>query len=210
MQQKTIAVFGGTGKVGQEFVDLVLTGDYRVRALVRDRDRLRPTDPTRVEIIEGDATDALDVAGTVEGADVVASFLGNTARNVHIMGIATDHIMTAAAAQPVPPRCLMISSVGVGGSSSLIKLVLSLIGGRAGFADYERAEARVRNEACVPSVVIRPYALNDRPATGHYKVLGRTAHFAKPIARADVAKFFFDCLSKTPEDGATEVNIGGA
>lgn len=189
---------------------LVLASDHRVRALVRDRCRFSPADPSRVEIIEGDATHDGDVAGTVEGADVVASFLGNTARHVHIMNIATDNIMTAAAAQPVPPRCLMISSVGVGGSSSLIKLMLTLIGGRAGFEDYERAEARVRNEASVPTVVIRPYALNDKSATGRYKVLGRTAHFAKPIARADVARFFFDCLRKTPGDKAAEINIGGS
>jgi len=123
---------------------------------------------------------------------------------------ATDAIMTAAAAQPTPPRCLMISSIGVGGSSWMIKGMLTLIGGRAGFADYERAEARVRAETTAPFVVIRPYALTDKPGTGRYRVLeGQTAHFAKSIPRADVARFFFDCLENTQWDGAC-VNIGGA
>jgi hypothetical protein len=160
-------------------------------------------------VIEGDATNADDVVSAVAGADVVTSFLGNPGRGVQIMFAATDNIMTAAAAQPNRPRCLMISSIGVGGSSWLVKGMLILIGGRAGFEDYERAEARVRNETTVPFVVIRPYALTDKPATGRYKVIpGNTAHIAKAIPRADVAKFFLDSVKDTGKVGSC-VNIGG-
>ena len=86
-----------------------------------------------------------------------------------------------------------------------------MFNGRAGFADYGRAEARVRNDDQVPRAVIRPYALNDKPATGRYTVIGgRTAHFAKPIPRPDVAKFFLDCVEDTQWDGPQGVNLGGA
>ena len=47
--------------------------------------------------------DAHDVARAIDGADVVASFLGNpypNPRSIFIMEAAADHIMTAAAAQP--------------------------------------------------------------------------------------------------------------
>lgn len=209
-ERKTITVFGAAGKVGGEFVTLALEGGYPVRAFVRNRSRFAHADNPRVEVIEGNATSAVDVANAVEGADVVTSFLGNPGKGVQMMRIAADNIMTAAAAQPTPPRCLMISSVGVGGSSWLIKSALTLIGGRAGFDDYERAEARVRNDTSVPFTVIRPYALTDKPATGKYKVLGSTAHLAKPITRADVSRFFFDCLEETRWDGPTGVNVGGA
>ena len=212
-QQKTIAVFGANGNVGRAFVRLAADAGYTIRAFVRTPERFDNPDPTHIEVVQGDATNADDVARAIVGADVVASFLGNphpNPRKLYIMEAAANHILTAAADQPKPPRCLMISSVGVGGSSWLIKLMLQMIGGREGFADYERAEARIRSDSGVPVAVIRPYALNDKPPTGRYKVLGGTAHIAKPIPRPDVAKFFLDCVEDTRWDGRGGVNIGGA
>lgn len=175
--------------------------------------RFAHADHPDVEVIEGDATNAADVARAVAGADVVASFLGNPGKSRNfalIMAAAADNIMSAAADQPRPPRCLMISSVGVGGSSWLIKAMLTLIGGRAGFQNYEDAEARVRSESNVPFAIIRPYALTDKPTTGRYQVIeGRTAHFARSIPRVDVARFFLDCVEHTRWDGAAGVNVGG-
>jgi uncharacterized protein YbjT (DUF2867 family) len=208
---KTIAVFGATGKVGSEFVNMALEVGYRLRALVRDRAKFSHGDNPSVEVLEGDATKADDVTRVIEGADLVASFLGRPKKGVHIMFAAYDNIMNAAARQPTPPRCLMISSVGLGGSSWLIKGVLTLIAGRADIEDFEQADARVRADTRVPFALIRPYALTDKPGTGRYKVLpGHTAHFAKPIARADVARFFLDCLDETQWDSSSEVNLGGA
>ena len=163
--KKRVTVFGASGKVGREFVNMALDAGYSLRAFVRNCSSFAHADDPHVEVIEGDATNPGDVARAVAGADVITSFLGNPGKDVHIMFTATNNILTAAAAQPTPPRCLMISSVGVGGSSWLIKGMLTLIGGRAGFEDYERAEARVRNDTAVPFVVIRPYALNDKPGT---------------------------------------------
>ncbi len=209
-ENKCIAVFGATGKVGREFVKKALDSGYSLRVLVRKRSSFELNNDNRVEVIEGDATNAEDVTAVVSGSDVVVSALGNpSSRNVQIMSNATENIMKAAGEQSSPPRCLMISSVGVGGSSWLIKISLTLIGGRAGFKDYEDAEARVRRESDVPFIVVRPYALTDKPATGQYKVIqGQTAHFAKPIPRTDVAKFFLDCVEDASRDGSC-VNIGG-
>ena len=208
--ETTLAVFGANGKVGREFVEMALESGYFLRAFVRNRRSFAFADTPGVDLIEGDATSADDVAEFVDGASVVTSFLGNPGKDTYIMFAATNNILTAAAAQPIAPRCLMISSVGMGGSSWLIKGMLTLIVGRTGIKDYERAEERVRNDSSVPFVVIRPYALNDKLGKGTCKVIpGRTAHFAKPIPRADVARFFFDCVEDTRWDGSY-VNIGGA
>jgi nucleoside-diphosphate-sugar epimerase len=208
-ENKCIAVFGATGKVGREFVKMALDSGYSLRVLVRKRSSFELNNDNRVEVIEGDATNAEGVAAVVAGSDVVVSVLGNPSRNVQIMFQATENIMKAAAENPNPPRCLMVSSVGVGGSSWLIKMSLTLIGGRAGFKDYEDAEARIRSEKIVPFIVVRPYALTDKPANEQYKILpGQTAHFAKPIPRADVAKFFLACVKDASRDGSC-VNIGG-
>ena len=214
MKKKTITVFGANGNVGGAVVRLAADAGYTLRAFVRTPEKFDNPDPAHIEVVKGDATDAHDVARAIDGADVVTSFLGNpypNPRKIFIMEAAADRIMTAAAAQPEPPRCLMISTVGAGGSSWLIKLMLQMMGGRAHFADYERAEARIRSETNAPFAVIRPYALTDKPAKGSYKVIvGRTAHIAKPIPRPDVAKFFLDCLEDTRWDGPGGVNIAGA
>jgi len=210
-ENKCIAVFGATGKVGREFVKMTLESGYSLRVLVRKRSSFEHSNDNRVEVIEGDATNAEDVTAVVAGSDVVVSLLGNPypSRGVHIMFKATENIMKAAAQQPNPPRCLMISTVGAGGSSWLIKIALTLANGRAGFKDYEDAEACVRSETDVPFIVVRPYALTDKPAKRQCKVIpGHTAHFAKPISRIDVAKFFLDCVEDVSRDGSC-VNIGG-
>lgn len=208
-KNKCIAVFGATGKVGREFVKMALDSGYSLRVLVRKRSTFEFDNDDRVEVIEGNVTNYEDVTAVVAGSDVLVSTLGNPSRNEHIMCKAAENIMQAAAQESNSPRCLMISSVGVGGSSWLIKISLTLIGGRAGFKDYENAEACVRGELDVPFMVVRPYALTDKPARGQYKVIkGQTAHFAKPIARKDVAKFFLDCVEDTHLDGSC-VNIGG-
>ena len=210
---KTITVFGANGQVGSLFSKLVLEAGYSLRAFVRNGNFPYVDNPL-VEVIEGDVMNTSDVARAVNGVDFVASFLGNphpNPRNIFIMEAAADHILTAAAAQPESPRCLMISSVGCGGSSWLIKLMLQMINSRKGFADYERADDRIRNEPNVTFALIRPYALTDNPGTGKYKVIpGRTAHFAKSISRSDVALFFYDCLTDSQWDGAPGVNIGGS
>lgn len=207
-----ITVFGANGQVGREFVNQALDAGHRIRAFVRDGSRYPYADHERIEVLEGNATDAAAVSEAISGSQVVCSFLGNpNNKEIRIMHAATQNIMDAAATQEEPPRCLMISSIGVGGSSWLIKGMLTLIGGKAGFHDYEAAEARVRGDSKVPFAVIRPYALNSKPGTGRYKVIpGKTAHFAKPIARADVARFFIDAIGDSQWDGPIGVNIGGA
>lgn len=213
-KQHTIAMFGATGKVGNAFVEMALEAGHEVRALVRSRARFKQADHPNVFVVEGDATEIDDVREVVGAADVVVSCLGNPPggrrNSILIMEKAADCIMKAAEVQPVPQRCLMISSIGVGGSSWFIKAMLTLIGGSAGFADYERAEGRVRSETAVPFAVVRPYALNDKPGTGKFKVLGARAHFASAIPRQDVAHFFMTALDDTQWDGPSGVNIGGA
>ena len=104
-KNKCIAVFGGTGKVGCEFAKMALESGYSLRLLVRNRSSFDLDNDNRIEVIEGDATNAKDVAAVVAGSDVVVSTLGNPypSRGVHIMFNATENIMKAAAKQPNPP-----------------------------------------------------------------------------------------------------------
>lgn len=118
------------------------------------------------------------------------------------MDKAYGNIMLASSNQANSPSCLMISSIGIGGSSWLVKFLLQQIGGKEGFADFEKAEKRVLEEKDVPFVVIRPAGLTDKQGKGKYQIINKpTVFFPKFISRSDVAKFFVDCLINTSFDG---------
>ena len=150
-----IALFGATGAVGGYFLNKALTAGHEVIALVRSPKKLGAQPNLRA--VKGNVTDTSDVQSVINQADVVVSCLGNV-KGVMIMEKAAEAILQAATAQPTPPKCLFVSSIGCGGSSWVVLQLLRLINGRAGFADYERADARIAHEADVPYVLIRPAA----------------------------------------------------
>ena len=83
-----------------------------------------------------------------------------------------------------------VSSVGLGGSSSLIKMMLSVICRGTSIEDYDRADKLVYENKSVPSVLVRAYALTNRRAKNSYKITqAETMTFAKSITRADLATF---------------------
>jgi putative NADH-flavin reductase len=67
-----IVVFGGTGNIGQRIAKEALSRGHEVVAVVRDPARSDAPDP-RVELVQGDATDARSVASVVKGADAVVN-----------------------------------------------------------------------------------------------------------------------------------------
>ena len=203
-----VAVLGATGKVGRHFVSQALEAGYSLRALVRNPAKLEPREHHQLEAVVGDATKLEDVTKLVSGVDVVVSCLGNVGK-IHIMTPAFENILTAAAQQEKMPRCLFITSIGCGGSSWVVKQLLMMIGGRAGFQDYDRADSLVLNESRVPCVLVRPAALNDKEGTGKYKVSEKDGTFARPIPRADVAKFLVDAVSDKRWDGKPGIQLSG-
>lgn len=202
-------MFGATGAVGKLFKAQALEAEHDLTVLVRDKRKLEPSEHPRVKVIEGDATDLADVTRVVERADVTVSCLGNT-RGAKIMAKSFDNILTAASAQPTVPRFIAITSLGCGGSSCLMRIVVTLIVGRASFADYERADDRVRSETAVRCTLVRPTALNDRPGTGKYKATGgKMGLLARPLSNSDLATFLVEAVSDDRWDGTGGVQICG-
>lgn len=217
MSSLTVALLGATGNVGGHYARLALDAGHSLRALARNPAKLdsiipNGADHPNVTAIAGDATNPDDIATLIDGADVVVSCLGNPAKGVHIMTAAANTVLEVAAKQPAPLRCIFISSVGMGGTSWFIYKVLELMGrDKAGTADYETADQRLRNETTVPVTIVRPYALNDKPPKGTPNATTKSPmHFAKPIARADVAAFLLEATTNPQWDGLTGVQISGA
>lgn len=201
-----IALLGATGAVGGYFLGKVLEDGHEVVALVRSPEKLRAH--ANLTAVKGDVTDSGAVENLVSGADVVVSCLGNV-KGVLIMEKAADAVLRAAAAQPNPPKCLIVSSIGCGGTSWVVKQLLQLIGGRAGFADYERADARIAQETQVPYVLVRPAALKEKPGNGKYRTFQGNGTFARPITKEDVAEFLRDAISSNQWNGKGGIQLAG-
>ena len=189
-----VAVLGATGATGTLFTALALEAGHEVVALVRNASKLDANPQLRV--IAGDATDESAVATIVENADVVVSCLGHVAGEEPMMSAAFTNIISAASKQANPPRCVLMTSIGVGGTSLHVKFVLStLVAGCKVIADYERADALVRRSG-VPYVLVRPGHLTNGPSMNKYTTsLKGFYHIAMKIARADVAKFLLRASS---------------
>ena len=189
-----IAVLGATGATGKLFTALALESGHEITALVRSASKL--TDKPNLRVIIGDATDEKAVLNVIEGADAVVSCLGHVAGDKPMMSIAFNNIISAAEKQATPPQCVLMTTIGVGGTSLHVKIVLStLVAGCKVIADYEAADALVRR-CRVPYVLVRPGHLTNGPSIDKYKTsLKGFYHIAMKISRADVAKFLLRAAS---------------
>ena len=70
-----IIVFGATGGVGQHVVEMAVAAGHEVSAFVRTPEKLKTTG---VNIIQGDAFNAEQVAKAIPGHDAVVSCLGSS------------------------------------------------------------------------------------------------------------------------------------
>ncbi|MEK7265267.1 MAG: NAD(P)-dependent oxidoreductase [Pseudomonadota bacterium] len=73
---KRIAVTGGTGFIGAALIDQLIEEGFAVRALARDRRRVRRAG--EIEIVEGDLENAAALAKLADGADVFLHLAGET------------------------------------------------------------------------------------------------------------------------------------
>ena len=160
--------------------------------MVRNKSSFENINKSDVSVVFGDSTNLKDVEKLIIDVDCVVSLLGNVKANnkyTTIMQKSHANILKVAGKRNKIRKCIFISSIGCGGSSWIIKSMLSMIGGKKSFNDYEAADKQVREQSIVPSILVRPYALNDKTPTGEYEILKpKTIHFAKPLSRADLAK----------------------
>eukprot|EP00746_Dinoflagellata_sp_MGD_P145878 gnl/MRDRNA2_/MRDRNA2_78437_c0_seq1.p1 gnl/MRDRNA2_/MRDRNA2_78437_c0~~gnl/MRDRNA2_/MRDRNA2_78437_c0_seq1.p1 ORF type:complete len:258 (-),score=40.36 gnl/MRDRNA2_/MRDRNA2_78437_c0_seq1:153-926(-) len=213
---KSVTIFGATGGCGRHFIELSLAEGCKVTALVRDPTKLGFTNHPQLTVMQGDATRYKDVRKALKGAEVVVTTLGFVALPELPMEQAFANILYAASRESMPPRCLMVTTIGVGGSSWGCKLSLSAVypGGAKMIEDYERAdrlvtetmtaaldEAMPRRISCV---LIRPMVLIDGPGTGKPVPSlspGMGPKGGPAIPRADVAKFLMECVEDKQWDG---------
>ena len=195
-----LAIFGGSGRTGLPLLRQALAKGYTVKALVRTPSKVTLQDK-RLTVVQGDATNAADVAKTVEGTDAVLSALGHTKSSAKdVQTVATKHIVSAVQRHGVT-RVVSLTGAGVKDPNDEPKFVDRVFGFLLGtFArdvikDAE-AHAEVLRNSKLEWTLVRGPRLTDGEHTGSYKVGYVGKDSGTQVSRADIAEF----MLKTLED----------
>lgn len=183
-----VAVFGAAGGTGRHVTAEALAAGHEVTVLVRDPQKLGPTDP-RVTVEVGDARDPEVVARTLTRAQGVISAIGG--RGMGRSTAITDAMTTIVAGLPAGTRLLAVSTVGAGDSASQFPRAVRLTVGvllRNAIADHNGQERAIMASE-LDWTIARCVGLTDDPATGGVHVLTEGTLGGSRIARADVARW---------------------
>lgn len=188
-----VVVFGGTGPTGQLVVQQALEAGLQVRVLARTPEKVQER-PPGLEVLQGDALSADDVARAIEGQDAVVTSLGvpYTFKPVMVYSEGTRNIL-AGMRQHGVRRLIGVTSGGThpgwdANNPLFFELLLKPIVGRTLYADMRRMEALIL-ETDLDWTVLRPSRLLDTPGTGRPRV--QAGAFTLPkggtVSRADLA-----------------------
>lgn len=194
-----LAVFGASGRTGKPLVEQALAQGHEVRALVRDPAKL-PLQHEGLVLIPGDAMNAADVAGTVEGTDAVLSALGQTKGSPKdLQTVATRHMVAAMKAHGVA-RIISLTGAGVRDPNDKPKLVDRVFGLLLAVAARDvlrdaNAHADVLRGSGLAYTLVRGPRLTEGPRTGVYKVGYVGKDSGTQMSRADIADFMLRQLT---------------
>jgi len=196
----TIALFGGSGRSGQQFIPLALQRGYRVKALARAPEKIKQKSEN-LEVIQGDVLTYPDVERLVKGSDVIVSLLGQvkgSPRDLQTNG--TQNIVSAANATG-KQRILSLSGGGLPFEKDEPKLADNLIRGAMRLfvphiLEDAKGHANVLRTSNLEWTIIRAPRLTNDEAKGNYKVgwVGQTG--GTKISRADLAQFIMEELEQ--------------
>ncbi len=191
---KQIALFGGSGQTGQEFLKVALEAGYPIRALARTPEKIAQQH-SNLTVIKGDVLNQEDVNQTVVGADIVVSLFGHVKGSpTRLQTDGTENIIKA------------MKKHGVG-------RIISLSGGGLPFPKKDQpkfADKMIRTimKVAVPKilndaiehhniidtsglrwVIVRGPRLTNEPRQGQYRVGWVGVNASTKIGRADLADF---------------------
>lgn len=193
-----IAVFGGTGRLGQQVIAQALDQDHHVVALARSPASLDPLRHPNLSIVEGDVLDPLRVGETVAGTAAVICMLGKTGNNPDNAVSKGTSIIIQQMGQHGIDRLIAVTSLGLGESKDQVPLAFKVMMKtvlRTIMADRELQEDIVRLSG-LKWTIVRPGGLGDGPKSNSYTVgTGRDIKAGR-VNRSDVADFILQELQE--------------
>jgi len=199
---RTLALFGATGKTGQQVLTHALDAGHSVRALARRPEAITLSND-RLVVVQGDVLDAAAVRETVDGTDAVVSVFGQVkGSSPTLQTDGTQNIIEAMAEKGIR-RIISLSGGGLPAEAhdqpkvpdKIIKFLLKRLSPQV-LADAE-THLDVLRRSGLDWTVARGPSLTDAPATGTYRVGWVGVNASTQIARADLARFILTQLDDT-------------
>lgn len=188
-----IIVFGATGGVGQQFVQMAVEAGHEVTAFVRTPEKLKTAG---VHIIQGDAFNAEQVTAAIPGHEAVISCLGSStgtkkSNELETMGKNIADGMEKAGVK----RLVYCASAGVDREIPGImgKMMMKMLANP--LADHRAALDYYKSKGVVYTIA-RPMGLKDAPLKTDYKeAVDGVPKGSSSIPRASVAHFMVKALT---------------
>ncbi len=193
-----LTIIGASGRTGLPLVEQALTAGYKVKALVRNKQKLSMQHP-RLEIVEGDAKNTAKIEEAVKGSQAVLMVLGHTpSSDKDILATSTQHVVNAMKKHGVK-RLINLTGAGVkytddpsSFGASLMRFLLKTLAGKL-LEDSINQNSIIQNSG-LEWIVVRGPRLTDGPRTGKYQTGYLTMGPGQSISRADVADFMLNLV----------------
>jgi putative NADH-flavin reductase len=192
-----LLVLGSEGVIGRYVVERALGHGHEVTVLTPAD--TPPTPPReRLRVLAGSALAPDTLGPAVDGQDAVAIALEpKPSAEVHVYSDTAANTIRAMTARGVR-RLVVVSAAGAayptGTGLPLARRLLAMTPGvHALYEDLENMETDVMFSD-LDWTIVRPLALTDAPATGHYRVVeGAIVPKGSKISRADLAALVLKC-----------------
>jgi putative NADH-flavin reductase len=189
-----IALFGGSGRTGQQVLEQALRAGHGVRALARKPESITQRSPL-LTVVHGDVLDPAAVSSTISGTDTVISVFG------HVKGspaaVQTEGTRNIVEAMKAHGQRRIVSLSGGGLPypekdepqlpDKAIRLLLRILSPKV-LKDAE-GHLRVLEESGLEWTVVRGPVLTNAALSGRYRVGWVGVDAGMKLGRADLAHF---------------------
>ena len=198
-----LLILGATSGIGKLTMEQALARGVQVRAFARSADAL--VEQPNLEKVAGDARKSEDVAQALSGAAGVIIALGIKERLSMLWQEETlfsdvTQVLLDEMPKAGVTRLIAVTGFGAGRSRSAMSAVERL--GHGAFLGKVYADKTRQEELIMASdlnwTIARPVIINNRPASGAYKVRDSPAAWRNGIiSRGDVAAYLVDAFEQS-------------
>ena len=179
---KSVLVIGASGKIGKMVVQKLLDRNHRVRAMVRDANKLGGMNHPHLDIFEKDLES--DFFQAFQGMDSVVFTAGSGGSTgpdkTLLIDLWAARNTVEYAARANLSHVIMVSAVGAGDPDAIDSKIKPYLVAKH-MADEHLINADIRH------TILRPGSLTDDPATGKFTTQRPDSKDAMKITREDVA-----------------------
>ncbi|GAB4401443.1 MAG: SDR family oxidoreductase [Microscillaceae bacterium] len=191
---KKIALFGGTGQTGTEFLKLALEKGYQIKALARNPEKLQGLHPN-LEVVKGDILQLQEVLKTIAGCEEVVSLFGHVKGSPRWLQTNGTKNIIAAMQQHGLEKIISLSGGGLPYpekdqpkfADQLIRIIMKIVVPKV--LEDAIEHHKVLAQSGLKWIIVRAPRLTNGAKRGVYRVGWVGVNASMQIARADLADF---------------------